>query len=61
MMSSMMNLTQTSYIRTHKQSIVNVGELIKEIVDFRNEYADIYVDVIGKMEEFQESVVDNAL
>ena len=60
-MSSMMNLPQTSYICTHKQSIVNACELIKKIVNFRNEYADIYGDVIGKMEEFQKSVVDNAL
>ena len=54
-----MNLTQTSYIRAHKQSIVNACELIKKIVNFRNEYADIYVDVIGKM--VQKSVVDNVL
>ncbi len=27
----LMNLTQNSYIRTHKQSIVHAGELTKEI------------------------------
>ena len=37
----LMNLTQTSYIRAHKQSVVNAGELTKEIVDFKEEYSDI--------------------
>lgn len=30
----MMNLPQRSYIRTHKQSVVHLGELTKEIVDY---------------------------
>lgn len=55
------NLTQRSYIRTHKQSIVHFGELTKEIVDFRKEYSNIYVDVIAKMEEFQKNLILNAL
>lgn len=57
----MMNLIQRSYIRTHKQSVVHLGELTKEIVDFRNEYEDIYFDVISKMEEFQKNLILNAL
>lgn len=57
----LMNLTQTSYIRTHKQAVVNARELTKEIVDFKSEYQDKYVDVIAKMEEFQKKIIDNAL
>ena len=57
----MMNLTQRSYIRAHKQSVVHLGELTKEIVDLRNEYEDIYFDVISKMEEFQKNLILNAL
>ena len=57
----MMNLTQRSYIRAHKQSVVHLGELTKEIVDFRNEYEDIYFDVISKMEEFQKNLILKAL
>ena len=56
-----MNLSQVSYIRTHKQSVVHAGELTREIVDFKKEYPDKYVDVIAKMEEFQKSIIDNAL
>ena len=57
----LMNLKQTSYIRTHKQSVVHVRELTRELIDFRTEYPEIYVEVIGKMEEFQKSIIDNAL
>jgi uncharacterized protein YifN (PemK superfamily) len=57
----LMNLKQTSYIRTHKQSIVHAGELTKEIVDFKREYPDIYIEAIAKMEEFQKSIINNAL
>ena len=57
----LMNLTQRSYIRTHKQSVVHLGELTREIVDFRNEYEDIYLDAISKMEEFQKNLISNAL
>lgn len=57
----LMNLKQTSYIRTHKQTVVNAGELTSIIVDFKKEYPDKYVNVIKKMEEFQKKLVDNAL
>ncbi len=57
----LMNLRQTSYIRTHKQSIIHAGELTKEIVDFKVEYPDIYINVIAKMEQFQKSIIKNAL
>ena len=57
----LMNLTQCSYVRTHKQSVVHIGELVQEIVDFKKEYYEIYFDVISKMEQFQKSIIDNAL
>lgn len=56
----LMNLKQTSYIRTHKQSVVHAGELTREIVDFRGEYPDIYVDALAKMEKFQKKIISNA-
>lgn len=56
----MMNLTQTSCIRTNKQGVVNIGKLTKEIVDFRKEYTDTYRVVIEKMEEFQKKLITEA-
>lgn len=56
-----LNLTQHSYVRTHKQSVVNIVELYREITDFKKDYMDIYLDIISKMEEFQKNLIDNAL
>ena len=57
----LMNLSQRSYVRTHKQSVVHENELTKEIVNFRTEYPDKYLDIISKVEEFQKQLVSNAL
>lgn len=57
----MMNLKQCSYVRTHKQSVIHAKELTKEIVDFKNVYEDIYLEIISKMEEFQKALVLDAL
>ncbi len=56
-----LNLTQYSYVRTHKQSVVNIVELYREITDFKKDYMDIYLDIISKMEEFQKNLIDKAL
>jgi len=56
-----LNLTQYSYVRTHKQSVVNIVELYIEIIDFKKDYMDIYLDIISKMEEFQKNLIDDAL
>ena len=57
----LMNLKQRSYVRTHKQCVIHLGELTKEIVDFKNEYPDIYINIIAKTEAFQKHLIDNAL
>ena len=57
----LMNLKQRSYVRTHKQCVIHLRELTKEIVDFKNEYPDIYINIIAKMEAFQKHLIDNAL
>ncbi len=56
----LMNLHSTSYIRTHKQTVLYAASLVRPIVDFRTEYPDAYVDVIAKVEEFQKNMLDNA-
>lgn len=36
-------------------------KLVREIVNFKEEYSDIYLEVINKMKEFQEELYSNAL
>lgn len=55
-----LSLKATSYIRAHKQSVANVGELATQITDFKNEYPDAYIEVIALVEEFQKKLIDEA-
>ncbi len=57
----LMNLKQRSYIRTHKQAVINAGGLTKEIVDFKKEYPGIYATAISRMADFQKILAQNAL
>lgn len=59
-MVPLMNLSQVSYIRTHKQAVVNARELTKEIVDFKEKYFDIYEKIINRVREFQENLIEEA-
>ena len=56
-----LSLKATSYIRTHKQSVANIGELADPIEEIKNEYPDAYVEVIALVEEFQKKLVEDAL
>lgn len=56
-----LSLRATSYIRTHKQSVMNIGELADQIADFKLEYPDAYIEVIELVEEFQKNLIDGAL
>lgn len=56
----LMNLKQTSYIRTHKQLTVSKAELTYGIVDFRHEYPNFFKKVIDLVEEFQTTMLNKA-
>lgn len=57
----LMNLTQKSFVRTHKQMVINLGELVKEILDFRLEYEEVYLTILTRVEEFQKTLITNAM
>lgn len=56
-----LSLKATSYVRTHKQAVVNNGDLADCIVDFKEEYPDAYISVIALVEEFQKELINRAL
>lgn len=56
-----LSLKATSYIRTHKQTIVNEGELADCIADFKKEYSDAYIMVLALVEEFQKDLINRDL
>lgn len=57
----LMNLTQTSYVRTHKQTIAHDGVLTKCITDFKKNYPEAYLNIIKNVEKFNKNIVTNAL
>lgn len=55
-----MSLKAISYVHTHKQTVLNKGELGNCIADFRSEYQDSYISVIALVEEFQNNLINKA-
>lgn len=53
-------LKTTSYIRAHKQTTVNEGELADCIADFREKYPEAYISVLALVEEFQKELINKA-
>lgn len=57
-----LNLKKTSYIRTHKQTVVHISSIKEpEISDLKSEYPDLFLSVLEKLEDFNNSIIENAL
>lgn len=54
-------LTADSYIRVHKQTVVNKASLRNEISDLKAEYEDLYLEILAKLEQFNKELQNNAL
>ena len=57
----LLHLDKLSYVRVHKQTTVHKVSLTSLIGDMKNEYADLYLNVLEKLEEFNKITIDNAL
>ena len=55
------NLAKISYIRTHKQTIINRSQISDIICDIKSEYPDLYVSILEKREKFSSLITDQAL
>ena len=54
-------LHHDSYLRTHKQTVVNKASLKTEIADFKLNYVDAYAEALSKVKKFQLTMIANAL
>lgn len=54
-------LSCISYVRTHKQMIINKGQLSRAISDFRREYPKEYKSIINLVDEFQKEMIEASL
>ena len=50
-----------SYIRTHKQTTVHIGEMGSKKSDLRGTYPDLFLDVIAKREQFSNEITRQAI
>lgn len=54
-------LHKDSYLRTHKQTVVNIALLKDQLVDFKSIYEEKFLESIIKVEEFQKQMTLDAL
>ncbi len=56
-----LKLKHTSFVRTHKQAVLHEAEIVSEICDFKKEYGEAFLEIITRVSEFQENLINNAL
>lgn len=56
-----LSLKDTSYVRTHKQTVLNEREMKGCIADFKAEYGDAYIEVMALLEEFQKNLISKSI
>ena len=54
-------LNNNSYLRTHKQTVVNIRSLRGPLSDFKEAHENTYIEILSKVEEFQKQLINNAL
>lgn len=57
----LMNLRFDSFIRTHKQTITNKSSIIRLVVNVKEEYQDLWLDILSKVEIFQRNLTNTGL
>lgn len=58
---ALLSLTDECFIRTHKQTTVHDGSLIKEKGDMKRDLQDLFLKALEKMEAYQRHILDQAL
>jgi len=56
-----LGLKSFSYVRTHKQMFAHQGELINHIGNMKVDYEDLYLAILIKLEEYNKTLISNAL
>ncbi len=56
-----LHLNKDSYIRTHKQTTVYKGDVIDTISDLKSSYGDLYLEVMAKLEQYNNEIINNAI
>ncbi len=57
---SALKLSAVSYVRTHKQAVLNEAEITKQVMNLKEEFPEDYNKIIDLVEEFQKKLINNA-
>jgi hypothetical protein len=57
----LMNLHADSFVRTHKQTITNRASITRCVVNIKEEYQDLWLDILSKVEDFQKNLINTGL
>ena len=57
----LLGLKSKCYIRTHKQFYIHAQSLLKQTGNLKDDYPDCYIDVLTKVETFQNTILDKAI
>lgn len=55
-----LQLAATSFVRTHKQAVLNDGDITKKVLNLKEEFPDEYSEIIDLVEEFQKELISKA-
>lgn len=57
----LLHLNRVSYVRVHKQTTVHKASLTTQISDMMAAYEDLYLEILEKLEEFNQNIINHAL
>ena len=56
----LLSLNAKSYVRIHKQSVINANDIVFEDGDLKTLYPDTYKNILIKLEKFNSELLANA-
>ena len=58
---AILSLDKECFVRTHKQMQVHQAQLVKSLGDMKRDIPDLYLDALGRMEEYQKEIIEQAV
>lgn len=55
-----LRLNKVSFVRTHKQTVIHRAAIIHQISDLKNEYPELYGDILEKLSEYNKILMNDA-
>lgn len=54
-------LNNYSYIRAHKQTIINQASITLQLCDLKNTYPELYLQIITQWDDFNQNILNESL